>query len=40
MPVFSRLVPHGRVVRFPNVGHFVRLEEPEAYAEVIFTGLA
>jgi proline iminopeptidase len=37
---FERLVPHGRVVRFPNAGHFVQLEEPEAYAETVFTGLA
>ena len=37
---FERLVPHGRVVRFPNASHFVQLEEPEAYAEAVFTGLA
>lgn len=37
---FERLVPHGRVLRFPNASHFVQLEEPEAYADAVFTGLA
>jgi proline iminopeptidase len=39
---FERLVPHGRVVRFPDAAHFVQLEEPEAYAELVIgtvTGL-
>jgi proline iminopeptidase len=36
---FERLVPHGRVVRFPDAGHFVQLEEPDAYAELV-TNLA
>lgn len=34
---FERLVPHGRVVRFPEAGHFVQLEEPDAYAELVTT---
>jgi proline iminopeptidase len=32
---FERLVPHGQVTRFPDAGHFVQLEEPEAYAELV-----
>jgi pimeloyl-ACP methyl ester carboxylesterase len=37
---FERFVPHGRVLRFPEAGHFVQLEEPEAYAEAIRTAAA
>jgi len=32
---FERLVPNGRVVRFPDAAHFVQLEEPEAYADLV-----
>ena len=32
---FERWVPHGQVRRFPNAGHFVQLEEPAAYAELV-----
>lgn len=32
---FERLVPHGEVLRFPEAGHFVQLEEPEPYAEAV-----
>lgn len=37
---FERDVPHGRVLRFPEAGHFVQLEEPQDYAEAIRTASA
>lgn len=32
---FERFVPHGRVLRFPDAGHFVQLEQARAYAEAV-----
>lgn len=32
---FERFVPFGRVLRFPDAGHFVQLEDARAYAEAI-----